>query len=574
MNSYILIKSKFKINDIILKLKQINVDIYLIYTEKGYTFVKINYIDFPKVQKYYKYLNFKVVRFYGKKYYSFILKKYYLVFISFILIITFVSFLSFFIVDIKVENENPKIVNLVIQELSNNNIEKFTFRKSFQKLENIKKKIKSDNKDIIDFIEIERKGMIYVVKVTGIVYERKKAEKEYCNIYAKKSGIIKTITVYKGTPLIKPGSYVKKGDLIVSGDILLNENVVSTVCASAKVYAESWYSVNEKIPLKYTKEVVTNKKRNNFIINFKDKDYVILKDRLKNFTSKEELLFSGFGIKIYKRIDYEIIKKEEKYSLKDAENKALELAKEKVLLSLDEKDEILTEKVLQKSINDSILYLAIFITTTENLATLSYLGIMISNLLNSSLKHVWQALVIIIVTVLASRISYKICNKQKIVLYEEFYILLSITYLIMLYELVTRVDYNTLGGGINIIPFAEILRYKISSHLFLLNVIGNILLFVPFGFIISSYVKPNKFYLPVLISFLVSITIEFVQLNIGRSFDVDDIILNTMGATFGYLIYKIINKMPIFKKKYINYLICIGILVIILLYFLKVMGNV
>ena len=144
----------------------------------------------------------------------------------------------------------------------------------------------------------------------------------------------------------------------------------------------------------------------------------------------------------------------------------------------------------------------------------------------------------------------------------------------MLYELVTRVDYNTLGGGINIIPFAEILRYKISSHLFLLNVIGNILLFVPFGFIISSYVKPNKFYLPVLISFLVSITIEFVQLNIGRSFDVDDIILNTIGATFGYLIYKFINKMPIFKKKYINYLICIGILVIILLYFLKVMGNV
>ena len=147
--------------------------------------------------------------------------------------------------------------------------------------------------------------------------------------------------------------------------------MVSTVCASAKVYAESWYTVNEKIPLKYTKDTVTNKKRNNFIINFQDKDYVILKDRLKNFTSKEKLLFSGFGIKIYKRIDYEILKKEEKYSLKDAEKKALELAKEKVLLSLDEKDEILTEKVLQKSINDSIMNIDIFITTKENIATLS-----------------------------------------------------------------------------------------------------------------------------------------------------------------------------------------------------------
>ena len=196
---------------------------------------------------------------------------------------------------------------------------------------------------------------------------------------------------------------------------------------------------------------------------------------------------------------------------------------------------------------------------------------MISNLLNSSLKHVWQALVIIIVTVLASRISYKICNKQKIVLYEEFYILLSITYLIMLYELVTRVDYNTLGGGINIIPFAEILRYKISSHLFLLNVIGNILLFVPFGFIISSYVKPNKFYLPVLISFLVSITIEFVQLNIGRSFDVDDIILNVVGGILGFLVYigldAIRKKLPsIFQKDGFYNFLSILLVIIICLY--------
>ena len=54
-----------------------------------------------------------------------------------------------------------------------------------------------------------------------------------------------------------------------------------------------------------------------------------------------------------------------------ARNKAMELAKEKVLLSLDEKDEILTEKVLQKSINDSIMNIDIFITTKENIATLS-----------------------------------------------------------------------------------------------------------------------------------------------------------------------------------------------------------
>ncbi len=371
MNSNIVIKSKFKTNDIIIKLRQINVNINLIYIEKGYTFIKIKYEDYVKVQKYYKYLNFKVVRFYGKKYYTFILKKYYLIFISFIVIISIITFLSFFIVDIKVENENPKIVNLVIQELANNNIEKFTFRKSFQKLESIKEKIKNDNKDIIDFIEIERKGMIYIIKVTEKIYENKTLEKQYCSVYAKKSGIVKSIIVYKGTSLIKMGSYVKKGDLIVSGDIFLNENAISKVCANAVVYAESWYTVNEKIPLNYIKETITNKKRNNFIINFKDKDYVILKNRLKNFTSKEKLLFSGFGIKIYKRVDYEITKSVKKYSLKEAENKALDLAKEKVLLSLKENDEIISEKVLQKTINDSIMNIDIFITTRENIATIN-----------------------------------------------------------------------------------------------------------------------------------------------------------------------------------------------------------
>ena len=39
--------------------------------------------------------------------------------------------------------------------------------------------------------------------------------------------------------------------------------------------------------------------------------------------------------------------------------------------TIDEKDEILTEKVLQKSINDSIMNIDIFITTKENIATLS-----------------------------------------------------------------------------------------------------------------------------------------------------------------------------------------------------------
>lgn len=173
---------------------------------------------------------------------------------------------------------------------------------------------------------------------------------------------------------------------------------------------------------------------------------------------------------------------------------------------------------------------------------------MIYNVLKNSLINIWPSLVIVLVTVCCIRFAYLRINKIKFVLYKELLMMLSLVYLLLLYELVTRVDYNTLGG-FNIIPFTEILRYKINSELFLLNVIGNIALFIPFGYIVSVYIKPKNIFYNLLISIIVSSTIEFVQLNIGRSFDVDDIILNTIGCSIGYLFYILVNKLMIFLSK-------------------------
>lgn len=194
---------------------------------------------------------------------------------------------------------------------------------------------------------------------------------------------------------------------------------------------------------------------------------------------------------------------------------------------------------------------------------------MIYNILNESLKRIWPSLVIVNVIVLVLRICYQISKKEKIYFYKEFFLILSVTYLLLLYELVTRVDYNTLGGGVNIIPFQEISRYSISSELFLMNVIGNIALFIPFGFIINTYFKTKKVWTTLISALIVSTTIEFVQKQIGRSFDIDDILLNTIGCIIGFLIYKLYSKIPEnFKKTWIYNLICVLILVIIvLLYF-------
>ena len=43
-------------------------------------------------------------------------------------------------------------------------------------------------------------------------------------------------------------------------------------------------------------------------------------------------------------------------------------------------------------------------------------------------------------------------------------------------------------------------------------------------------------------SLIASTTIEYIQLVIGRVFDVDDIILNLGGALIGYIVYRVIYR--------------------------------
>ena len=114
-------------------------------------------------------------------------------------------------------------------------------------------------------------------------------------------------------------------------------------------------------------------------------------------------------------------------------------------------------------------------------------------------------------------------------------------------------------------------RYSFGSPKFVKNVVGNILMFLPFGFFVSYYLKANKVGYPLVLTLIVSLTIELVQLKIGRVFDIDDVILNVIGGFCGFLIYvglsAISNRLPKFMKRdsFINF-IFILILCIILIY--------
>ena len=94
----------------------------------------------------------------------------------------------------------------------------------------------------------------------------------------------------------------------------------------------------------------------------------------------------------------------------------------------------------------------------------------------------------------------------------------------------------------NLELFKEIRRFYVyrntlGVYAFLLNVVGNVLIFIPFGFILPNIFK--TFLITVLFVFIIE-CIQFA-LNVG-SFDVDDILLNTIGSLIGHIIFLILRK--------------------------------
>lgn len=90
------------------------------------------------------------------------------------------------------------------------------------------------------------------------------------------------------------------------------------------------------------------------------------------------------------------------------------------------------------------------------------------------------------------------------------------------------------AGGVNLVPFQD-LQWPLSI-MQQYSVFGNIFLFVPFGLLFNT-VFAKSFWKPAAGSLLLSVCIEDIQLFIGRTCDINDVLFNTLGGLFGIALY-------------------------------------
>lgn len=93
---------------------------------------------------------------------------------------------------------------------------------------------------------------------------------------------------------------------------------------------------------------------------------------------------------------------------------------------------------------------------------------------------------------------------------------------------------------VNLIPFSDPEYSKVGYVL-------NVIMLMPFGFLVPTLFRDKrKLWKTALAGALFSVLIECSQLLNYRSTDVDDVILNTLGAAIGYGIYRLFSRL--FRK--------------------------
>ena len=99
----------------------------------------------------------------------------------------------------------------------------------------------------------------------------------------------------------------------------------------------------------------------------------------------------------------------------------------------------------------------------------------------------------------------------------------------------------------NLIPFVEIMRFVtyreyLGFYNVMINLVGNVVAFIPFGALIRWVINRSvRWYHVMGYTFLFSLSVELLQLiaKVG-AFDVDDLILNTFGGLLGFFVYCIL----------------------------------
>ncbi len=279
-------------------------------------------------------------------------------------------FLTNIIFNIEVIHSNKDLRNLIISELKDNGIKKYSLKKSYKELQKIKEKIISNHPDEIEWLEIETVGTKYVIRVEEREIIKNKEDNTPRSIVAKKDAVIKKVIASQGDIVKNTDDYVKKGDTIVNGEVILQEEkIMGKVKAKGKVYGEVWYVIKTEYPFVYYEEKETGKKKETFNIKFLSQNIELSTNKFRYKKIDEQVLLSHplLPIKLTYQKQKEIKVISEVLTFDEALIKAKKHSIKKMEKNLNKDEYIIRSKYLKSKVKENAIEVEMFFAIYEDI---------------------------------------------------------------------------------------------------------------------------------------------------------------------------------------------------------------
>ncbi len=177
--------------------------------------------------------------------------------------------------------------------------------------------------------------------------------KDYCDIVAKKAGVISKITAQNGTAVVNIGDSVNVGDILIKGIMEGKYTEPRKVHSLGNVEAEVVYGKTKEINFEEEIYKETGKKENKYEINYKNRKIKLYINNSKfsdykiESNCKKLKIFKNFylPLSIIKITNVEQIKYIQKYSLDEAINKAIQELTEELEKEIPNFENIVDKKI-------------------------------------------------------------------------------------------------------------------------------------------------------------------------------------------------------------------------------------
>lgn len=285
-------------------------------------------------------------------------------------------FLTHVIFDVEIIHSNKEIRDLLKDELEKYGLKKYSLGKSFDEIEKIKEKILNKYPDKLEWLEIEKEGTKYIVKVEERKINKEENNNTPRNIIAKKSGVLKKVIASKGDIVKDMDDYVTKGDVIVNGELIFNNKVAGKVRSEGKAYAEVWYVTKTSYPFAYYEEKETGKKQDIYKMKFLNHNFELTLNKYKHKKEIEKDIISHplLPIKFVKSTQRETKIKSEVLTFDEALTKAQNLSIKKIQDKLKDGEYIIRHKYLKSTVKESIVEVEMFFAVYEDITDYAEIG--------------------------------------------------------------------------------------------------------------------------------------------------------------------------------------------------------